>query len=389
MDAPRIVTERAHELATGLARGEERDKATLSSGGATDIQADVVLAGETAFTREDPAPRVDLCDQPYLSAAGVNLPVRSAGANAARWASYDGTGIQFIQIENGWNVMHKAFDYRVRQESPGSDFGLGQLMHGNAGLGIVLANGEESEIRGVAPGCTLRGLYAINQMPGPPAERLERAIQLAAANLQPGDVILLSLQVNDTRLPVEVDPGVFGAIRAATSRGIIVVEAAGNSGGSLEDALQYPEHATAWAVQDEDIPRFNGLPDSGAIIVSGCTVAVWGPRFYPPVQDEYTRRGPRVDCCAWSRYVWTSYGEPSEYHFFKGTSASAPVIAGLALIIQHRAKECLGRPLTPVEMRALLRDPTCGTEVRPIDKSCPISMPDAVKLFERLDELPN
>ena len=62
-------------------------------------------------------------DQPYLTAAGINLPAMRRGADAARWARYDGAGVQFIQIEEGWNVMHNAFNRRVRKESPGTDFG--------------------------------------------------------------------------------------------------------------------------------------------------------------------------------------------------------------------------------------------------------------------------
>ena len=102
----------------------------------------------------------------------------------------------------------------------------------------------------------------------------------------------------------------------------------------------------------------------------------------PPLRRGNGNRG------AWSRDVWTSHGERSDYDFFNGTSAAAAVIAGLALIIQQRAKERLGRPLTPVEMRALFRDPTCGTEVEPTDPSHSISMPDTMKLFKRIEKIP-
>jgi subtilisin family serine protease len=330
-----------------------------------------------------------LDDQPYLSSAGINVPAKCRGADAARWKAYDGTGVQFIQIEEGWNLMHDAFDERVRKQGPEGTFSVGQVRHGNAGLGIVLANGAASRIRGIAPNCTLKGLYSLRYGTGRPHERLEKAIRLAARNLAAGDVILLALQVDDSLLPVEVKPGVFNAVRAATSKGIIVVEAAGNQGRPLEDVLEHPRRAAAWTRPKHDVPTFAGFPDSGAIIAGGCFVRIDGDGDDRPAYDDHTRSGPRIDCCAWSRDVFTSYGEPSDYDYLNGTSAAAATIAGLALIIQQRVKERLRRPLTPVEMRALFRDPRCGTEVEPPDPASPISMPDAMKLFSRIDEIPS
>jgi len=387
MDASRIVIGLADDSANELARHQKNDTASIEDI-TTACAGGVGLAHGTAIAQRRPAPRARLHDQPYLTAAGINLPAMRRGADAARWARYDGAGVQFIQIEEGWNVRHNAFNHRVRKESPGTDFTIGQMLHGNAGLGIVLANGAASRIRGIAPACTLKGLYALKYEAGRPHERLEKRIRLAARSLAAGDVILLALQVEDTLLPVEVKPGVFRAIRAATSKGIIVIEAAGNEGRPLEDALEHPRRAAAWTDPRDDVPSFQGLPDSGAIIVGGCTVQTYRAQYDEPGQDEHTRSGPRVDCCAWSRDVWTSHGEPSDYGFFNGTSAAAPAIAGLALILQQRAKERLGRPLTPLEMRALFRDPTCGTEVQPTDPANSISMPDAMKLFKRLEKIP-
>jgi len=346
------------------------------------------MIGQIRLTHGTRAGQAGFHNQPYLTAAGINLPVTRRGADAARWSAYDGTGVQFIQIEEGWNVMHNAFNASVRRRSPGRDFSVGDITHGNAVLGIVLANGETSEIRGIAPRCALKALSPIKRQIGRPQERLERAIRLAAKSLAAGDVILLAMQVEDSLLPVEIKAGVFEAIRVATSKGIIVIEAAGNQGRPLEDALEDPRHATAWARRKRDVPKFQGLPDSGAIIVGGC-IGPDGESYPRPVQDDDTRRGPRVDCCAWSRDVFTSYGEPSDYDYFNGTSAATSAIAGLALILQQRAKERLRRPLTPVEMRALFRDPTCGTEVEPNDPAHSISMPDAMKLFKRLEKIPS
>src|SRR6185503_15780254 len=90
------------------------------------------------------------------------------------------------------------------------------------------------------------------------------AIKRATSVMHAGDVMLLELQsINGPRfdvatgrglLPIEFEPDVFQAIKAATSKGIVVIESAGN--GS----------------EDLDHPDYNGAfdrnrRDSGAILV--------------------------------------------------------------------------------------------------------------------------
>jgi len=182
MDASRIVIGLADDSANELARHQKNDTASIEDI-TTACAGGVGLAHGTAIAQRRPAPRAGFDEQPYLTAAGINLPAMRRGADAARWARYDGAGVQFIQIEEGWNVRHNAFNHRVRKESPGTDFTIGQMLHGNAGLGIVLANGAASRIRGIAPACTLKGLYALKYAAGRPHERLEKAIGLAAKSM--------------------------------------------------------------------------------------------------------------------------------------------------------------------------------------------------------------
>src|SRR6185369_9524083 len=75
------------------------------------------------------------------------------------------------------------------------------------------------------------------------------AINLAAMRCRPGDIILLEMHRPGPRfnftartdqrgyIAVEWWPDDFAAILAATGRGIIVVEAAGNGAENLDDAL--------------------------------------------------------------------------------------------------------------------------------------------------------
>jgi hypothetical protein len=94
-----------------------------------------------------------------------------------------------------------------------------------------------------------------------------------------------------------------------------------------------------------------------------------------------------VDCYGWSANVWTSFGTgPTDYNYFSGTSAASAVIAGIAILVQQRAKACLGRPLTPAEFRNLVRDPSNGTPVAARGKTVG-TMPDVRKLFARVESM--
>ena len=324
---------------------------------------------------------IELHPQPYLGETGINLPALRQDAANAQWARYDGGGIQFIDLEHGWDVTHEAFDDTVRNLNPGN-FEEFEAAHGNAVLGIVRANGPQSRIRGIAPAC-IPNLFALRDEQGTPDEHVENGIRLAGETLEEGDVLLIPLQISDTLLPVEVKPGVFKAIQYAVAKGIIVIEAAGNQGTTYEEDIQdFPERVTAWVDNKEEV-LFHGVPDSGAIIVSGCVVSDDPGQDNRPKPDRGTRVGARIDCCAWSQRVYTSNGIASVYAHFTATSAASPIIAGLALIIQQRAA-ALGRRLTPEEMRTLLRDEDCGTPV--VGAVYPINMPDACKIFQRLEQ---
>jgi hypothetical protein len=392
VDAPRIVIGLAEHIGSESDCDDKCDQRSLrdiaehSSWQIGD--AGTFVTDEVRITTGGPPTQfrrpVEFYDQPYLAKAGINLPIFHQDTHVASWRRYDGTGVQFSVVEEGWNTEHEAFNQEIRNRYPRSGPHKHAAAHGSAVLGIVMANGSKSRIRGIAPGCTLAGLYALKDAQAP---RLENAIRGAAQNLDAGDVLLLPLQITATLLPVEVTTGVFRAIRSAVTKGIIVIEAAGNERGPLEEHLRPPHHAAAW-IDDEFNDRIHGIPDSGAIMVGGCKVPQYGDKYSEPRQDENTHSGARIDCCAWSRSVWTSFSDdPSTYGYFHDTSAAAPIIAGLALIVQQCAKERLGRPLTPLEMRELFRDADCGTEVQPADTAWPVRMPDACKLFAKVERM--
>src|SRR5262245_35646430 len=114
--------------------------------------------------------------------------------------------------------------------------------------------------------------------------------------------------------------------------------------------------------------------------------------------------GQRVDCYAWGANVDTAWGDPKDERAtgeFAETSASAAIIAGLALVIQQHAvesrpklfddpaeqREVDRRGLSPYQMRELLRSPACGTPVTHNGAQVG-SMPDLGLVFEAMRSLP-
>jgi hypothetical protein len=320
--------------------------------------------------------------QVYLGPAGVGLPDGPADA------SCDGAGVQFIDIEGAWNVDHEAFDQTVRDKKPTVfDESRFAMAHGTAVLGIVLARGRDSKIRGIAPGCTLKGLYALAEKKDADKPPAAMAICRAVRELGPGDVLLLEVAVNNSALPIEVLDAEFRAIQLAVSKGIIVIEPAANFIGELESYVRDERRAPAWADRHRESDG-DSIPDSGAVIVGGCVVLAQEGRYDEPYANPGTRSGARVDCYGWSANVWTSFGTaPTDYAYFAGTSAASAVVAGIAILVQQRAKACLGRPLTPAEFRDLVRDPSNGTAVTSRGKTVG-TMPDVRKLFAHIESTP-
>ena len=238
--------------------------------------------------------------------------------------------------------------------------------HGTAVLDIIL--GEDNTHSGMA-GSVVKHLYACSpyRCPGNRCSdgNIAQAIRdlilctwsdtgdvITPPHLNAGDVLLLEVQRDC--LPTEISPADMDAIVLAVTRGIIVVEAAGNRSKNLDE---YTRSFSTKRVFDED---------SGAIIVG----AVQNKRVEAAIVDELKKNidpekvanvhalhdtsnwGKRIDCYAWGGGVKTSVMES-----FGGTSAAAAMIAGAALLLQakHRQVHNDGSSLLPDDMRKLLR----------------------------------
>src|SRR5262249_40021392 len=156
------------------------------------------------------------------------------------------------------------------------------------------------------------------------------AVDKAASMMEFGDILLVEAALDaggQRHLPAEADLETFKAIRAATARGVTVVEAAGDSGRDLDFEGAYRRRPMLKRREMSD-PL-----DSGAILVGASRSKL------PYERHERSSHGSRVDCYAWSEDLFTYRAGTSI------TSRAAAVVAGAAVAVQGLAQRVLRGPL--------------------------------------------
>ena len=320
-------------------------------------------AGVVAITNPD------FTRQGYLKPSPTGIGAEAAWAQGA-----DGTGLGFADIEHGWFLDHEDLPINLQ-----ITLGVNRTKdhgHGTAVLGVVAAVDNSVGVVGIAPEVLIFLLSPEDRVPAVSrsADHAALRISQAATLLNPGDVLLLEIQSEGG--PVEVSRSVFDAIRLATAKGIVVVEAAGNSGRNLDFVLNEEGKRSL----DRTHPDFE---NSGAIIVSAARAAF-------PHERLRGCFGNRVDCYAWGEQVFTSGSRatpvgPKDYFEFSGTSSASSIIAGVCLLMQDlRVRR--GPPGTPrfrpEDLRAILSDENNGE--RSFLATEPIGvMPDLGKIIAR------
>lgn len=272
-----------------------------------------------------------------------------------------GDGVKIVDVETAWLLEHEDLNgifYRSGSWAPVAE----AWDHGTAVLGVLGADRNAFGVTGAAHRAQLgvsspylRGVFSWWDPAG--------AIDDAAHNVAAGDVVLIEQHYPGpdggrscdaacgncgqfAYVAVENGQAEFDVIRAATARGVIVVEAAGNGQMDLDGA------------QFEG--RFQrSVRDSGAILVGAGTSWSHAPWCW-------SNAGTRVDVHAWGDGVMTTGygdvragGDDSKQFYtrgFSGTSSASAIVAGATAALQG-ARIGSGMPrLLPSSMRKLLVD---------------------------------
>lgn len=297
------------------------------------------------------SPNMEPC-QGYLCSApdGINAMV------AWEYWGGMGEGVAVCDIEGNWNFNHE--DLPTITHFGGDLLAGGWKDHGTAVLGEIVAKPNKYGAVGIAPkakpkvhSAVINGLWNTAQ-----------AITNSASRLDAGDVILIELQgdhpVTGQFVAMQYWDDVYSAIKAATSKGITVVEAAGNGNQNFQAAVYSGS---------------NLRKDAGAIVVGA---GVPPTNYYDYTQGagtRYTKMGvPRsrawfsnygkiVNVQGWGEHVTTlGYGDAQGgsqnkwyTHRFSGTSSASPIVTGAVACLQGIAMHS-GSPFTPAAVRQLL-----------------------------------
>jgi hypothetical protein len=229
-------------------------------------------------------PSVDPSDDTFAPLQGY-LNVAPFGVEAFQaWAfpGSDGAGVRFLDIERGRNLTRE--DLAGAGVVPLNASVPGNEVHSTHSLGVVLAQGNNRGVIGLAPKVT--AAIASSMRP-----TLADAFVLAVGFLNAGDVLLIEEQTIEGE-PVETDPHLALLIRALPLLGITVIEPAGNGSSALDNLLR-PD-GTA-------LDRFSTMFfDSGAVVV--------GARY--PLESRgrlpASSFGNRTDRHAWGEQIVTT-----------------------------------------------------------------------------------
>ena len=301
-------------------------------------------------------------NQIYLNPAMAGIDARYAWSKPGG----RGAGVKIIDCEWGWRFGHED----LTQNQMGVVIGNSSSNdnHGTAVLGEISGDRNSFGVTGICPDATVGAARFGNSA---------QIIRQAADKLSKGDIILLEIHRPGPRrnyqsrqdqlgyIAIEWWPDDFAAIRYAVSKGIVVVEAAGNGAENLDSSL-YNTRPTGFPSSWRN-PFNTANPTSLAVVVgAGAPPPGTHGRNHGPDRSRlgFSNHGARIDCQGWGREVTsTGYGylqggsNKDEWYTdtFSGTSSASPIVVGALGCIQGILRAQGGTLLTPAKAIHLLR----------------------------------
>jgi hypothetical protein len=310
--------------------------------------------------------------QGYLGAAPEGIDAHWA------WQRPGGTGrgVTVIDVEGAWQLGHEDLAAKLSGVVVGTPLtDVAWRNHGTSVIGVIGGDRNDRGVTGIAPDAVTAA--AAFEDIGTAA-----AIHAAAERLGPGDLVLVELHRPGPRFDFEPRddqrgyvalewwPDDFAAVRYATSRGVLVVAAAGNGAESLDDGVyeRRPEGFPDWWRN----PFNPSNPSSGAVLVgAGAPPPGTHGRDHGPDRSRlaFSCYGSRLDAQGWGREVTTTggawdrpgdlQGGPEEIAWytdtFSGTSSASPVVVGALAVLQGMLRAAAQQPMTPQRAREVLR----------------------------------
>jgi hypothetical protein len=306
--------------------------------------------------------------QGYLDPAPGGIDARYV------WTLPGGNGqdVRIIDIEGAWRFTHEDLLQNqggVVGGTPSID--ISWRNHGTAVVGEFGGDRNNFGVTGIAPDANVRAISIFG------GTGSSAAIRTAADMLKPGDIILIELHRAGPRynfqgrpdqkgyIAIEWWPDDFDAIKYATNKGIVVVEAGGNGSENLDDAL-YNTPATGFPAGWTN-PFNRANRDSGAIIVgAGAPPSGTHGRDHGPDRSrlDFSNYGSSIDAQGWGREVTTcGYGDlqggtNEDLWYtdqFSGTSSASPIIVGALACVQGILRAQGKTPMNPAKARQCLR----------------------------------
>ena len=251
----------------------------------------------------------------------MDYGVQMSGANL-EWHESMGEGIKIGVIDSGVDLHHPDLVGRVKKyknfTSPDSDDVTDENGHGTHVAGIIAANKNGSGVVGVAPMSQLYVAKAFGKHGMAEDDVVAKSLEWLISN----KVNIINMSFSSNKMPTYYDE-----IKKAYEKGIIIVCAAGNNGNSKNRQLGYPG-------------RFDETISVASVDASGKVSA-------------FSSKHVDADIAAAGYEILSCY-PGGKYARFSGTSMAAPIISGAAAILQRKAKNRMGRFLTPEEMRTVL-----------------------------------